>query len=64
MYGSLGTILQKRYPDTRKSPKKSNKLVPWLRKYPYEIRLQKLGILSLGQRRIRGDLIEDHERAQ
>ena len=38
--------------------RRATKLVPWLRKYPYEIQLQKLGILLLGQRRIRGDLIE------
>ena len=41
-----------------KVQRRATKLVPWLRKYPYEIQLQKLGILLLGQRRIRGDLIE------
>jgi len=37
---------------------KGTKLVPSLRKLSYEVRLNRLGLTTLHQRRIRGDLIE------
>ena len=41
--------------------KAATNLVPELRKYSYPIRLQKIGITTLVDRRVRGDMIEVHK---
>ena len=38
--------------------RRATRMIPELRKLPYEVRLQKTGLYSLSRRRIRGDLIQ------
>ena len=49
---------EERHPHFGKDPKKATKLVPRIRHLTYHKRLDRLNLLSLEQRRLRGDMIE------
>ena len=53
-------IQAKAYRSSRGSPKESKKLVPELRNMTYNQRMEKLGLTSLEDRRVRGDMIETY----